>query len=132
METVKVVVNIPGLLEKGDILTSAGEGHDFNMFVKDGNFERSATIDYYSVCANIPTYFAWELDEEDTFVLKPEGRYLKIDEDIFVSNRSNSEINDRIEFFKDKIANTSNWEESVVYNNLIWFIDWLKGERELL
>jgi hypothetical protein len=122
METVKVIVNIPGLLEIGDILTSAGEGEDFTMFVKEGNFERSATIDYYSVCANIPTYFTWVLDENETFEAPA----------LFVAKRSIDEVSDRRDFFMKKAVEARTWEESTVYHNLVWFIDWLEGTAELI
>ena len=124
METVKVIVDIPGLLEKGDILTSEGEGFDFKLFVKKDGYERSALIDYYSVCANIPTYFNWSIDEEDLFVEEPVHSF-----EVF---RSEKEVKDRYEFFLDKAMKAKTWEESTVYHNLIWFIEWLKGEKELI
>jgi hypothetical protein len=142
METVKVIVNIPGLLKKGDILTSAGIGEDFVTGAivndsKEGTISRSASIDYYSVCANIPTYFSWVIEDEDIFEVDVEKEAALVDEynmDLFEYEvvRSRKEIAERLEFFKERAESTPNWEEAVVYNNLIWFVDWLTGKTELL
>lgn len=141
METVKALVEIPGLLEKGDILISASEGEDFvtGEITKNANGQavsRSATIDYYSVCASIPTYFTWVIDDEDVFepdLIKEARDIDEYNQELdFYFNRSPREIADRYDFFIEKATNAKNKEEKVVFNNLIWFIDWLTGKAELL
>ena len=146
METVKVIVNIPGLLKKGDILTSAGAGEDFVMgeVTKDKNgisVSHSARIDYYSVCAHIPTHFTWEIEDEDIFEPNKVEEYKEIDDynqerygylDNYIVQRSAAEIARRDQLFREKASHTTSVEESVVYNNLVWFIDWLTGRAELL
>lgn len=124
MERVKVIKDIPGLLRKGDILVSAEEGENFVMEEKTELGERKAIIDYYTVCDNIPVFFTWDLCDEDLFEAEAEPDYKIV--------RSGPEIAERVKFFKDQLGTLRGQEEIVVYNNLIWFVDWLTGKAELL
>jgi len=120
MERVRTLKNVPGLLKEGDILISPGEGEDFVMYEKTKNSERKATIDYYTVCDNIPIFFTWDIQDEEK------------EPDEYLITRSGDEIAERMRFFRDQLGTFRSDEETVVYNNLIWFMDWLTGKTELL
>lgn len=120
MEKVKVLVDIPNFLGKGDILVSESEGAVFELFEKTENSERSVSIDYYTVCGNIPTFFDWVF-EGDVF-----------EKESYKVVRSEEEIAERVEFFEAHLETFRSEEEQVVYNNLLWFVDWLTGKAELL
>ena len=124
MEKVKVLKNIPGLLKKDDILVSETEGADFKLDVikkeKGRQEERHASVDCNTVYHNIPIIFDWVI-EEDVF-----------EKESFKVVRSEEEIAERMQFFQDNIGPNSGQEKNVVFNNLVWFVDWLRGKAELL
>jgi len=120
MEKVKTLKDIPGFLEKGDVLTSEAEGENFELTIKDDLGERGVSIDYYTVCGNIPIFFDWVF-EGDVF-----------EKESYKVVRSEEEIAERAQFFQDNIGPYSGQEKNVVFNNLLWFIDWLTGKAELL
>jgi len=124
MEKVKVLQDIPGLLYEGDILISKEEGEDFKLdFEKtEQGFhqERHVTLDYMSVCGNIPTYFTWVFDEPEE------------EKESYKIVRSEKEIEDRMQFYRDNVGPNSGYEKNLVFNNLIWLLEWLTGRAELL
>jgi len=125
MEKVKVLKNIPGLLRKNDILVSETEGENFKLDEvkkEEGKQEeRHVSIDCRTVYKNIPSIFDWVIEDEDIF--EPES---------FKIVRSEDEIAERVQFFRDNIGPNSGREKNVVFNNLVWFVDWLTGKAELL
>lgn len=125
MEKVRVLKNIPGLLRKGEILVSATEGEDFKLdLVQDDSGlhqEKHVRLDYLSVCANIPTHFTWVVEDEDIF-----------EKESFKIVRSEAEIAERVQFYRDSIGPNAGHEKNVVFNNLLWLIEWLTGRAELL
>jgi hypothetical protein len=129
MEKVKVLKNIPGLLRKDDILISETEGADFkldnvevdNTPFKEKRSERHVSIGCTTVYQNIPSIFDWVIEDEDIF-----------EEESFKVVRSEEEIAERVQFFRDNIGPNSGQEKNVVFNNLVWFVDWLTGKAELL
>lgn len=134
MEKVKVVKAIPGLLEVGDILISPDAGCDFSLdetkITKDGSSERYISIDYVTVSENVPVFFEFqELENSIEEVIIKEDKPLDI-------IRSKSEIQERYKFFteRNKEAETQaqGSEANVVYTNLLWFIEWLYGKKQLM
>lgn len=125
MEKVIVVKRIPGILEIGDVLTSDAFGHDFILEQKKrsaaSTSERYVNLDYYTVSGNIPEYFDFVIDE---------GEYEKFDFNII---RSAEELEKRYNYFVEQmnIASTGS-EQETVYANLVWFIEWLTGLKELV
>lgn len=130
MEKVKVLKNVTGLFKKGDILVSSDEGADFKLDLvveKDGRKEeRHTRVDCLTVYRNIPSLFDWVIDYEEDTVEKGEPL------ETFKIVRSEREIADRVEFFRSQLETFRSDEESTVYNNLLWFVDWLTGKAELL
>lgn len=123
MEKVIVIKRIPGILEIGDILTSDSFGEDFILEQKEttrtGSKERYVNLDYETVCGNIPHYFDFVDEEED----------YDID---FKIVRSEEEIKKRYNYFINRMNSASpGTEQDVVYHNLVWFIEWLTGDKDL-
>ena len=138
MEKVVVLRNVRGLLKKGDILVSEGFGKNFKMEYAKENKEFTETkrveVDYFSVCENIPVLFDFTIDEEE---------YESLEDYLFKTNykvvRSEEEIKERALYYKEQaiLAETSGEakgakEAMIVYNNLLWLIDWLTGKTELI
>lgn len=138
MEKVVVLRNVRGLLKKGDILVSEGFGKNFKMEYVKENKEFTETkrveVDYFSVCENIPELFDFTVDEEE---------YESLEDYLFKTNykvvRSEEEIKERALYYKEQaiLAETSGEskgakEAMIVYNNLLWLIDWLTGKTELI
>ena len=126
MEKVKVVKAIPGILNVGDYLTAPIPGSDFKLeetkITNKGSNERYISLDYVSVSENIPEFFelATEALLED----------IEIDDSI---QRSESQIDERYDFFKEQYENAApGSEEQIVYKNLMWLIEWLYGKAELV
>ena len=95
---------------------------------------KKVEVDYFSVCENIPELFDFTVDEEE---------YGSLDDYLFKTNykvvRSEEEIKERALYYKEQaiLAETSGEakgakEAMVVYNNLLWLIDWLTGKTELI
>ena len=129
MERVKVVKAIPGILEVGDILVSPQAEEDFCLeetkITEQGSSERYISMDYVTVSENIPQFFQFELFEDDFYKEEVEEEFeiVRTKEDIFK----------RKEFFEDQFnKSVIGSEQQVVYKNLMWFIDWLTGEKELI
>jgi hypothetical protein len=137
MEKVKVVKAIPGILNVGDILISPIPGADFNLaeteVTKDGSSERYVSLDYVTVSENISEFFVPEVEiPEELIELDVEECCGKCYRNLFI-NRPLIEIDNRYDFFVDKAAHAiPGSEEHVVYQNLIWLIDWLRGDTELI
>ena len=120
MEKVRVVRDVPGMLKVGDVLTSFTTGGDFVLEEKDANNERFVSIDYVTVSNNVPDYFEFEIEMVES-------------EQCGCLMRCLSEVEDRREFFKRQLeVATPGSEAELVYSNLIWFIEWLVKEKELL
>jgi len=132
-EKVIVVKNKLDLgLYKGDILVVSKEGNDFELEqafedVGDGYFKTakySTSVDYTTVSENIPEYFDLIVEDEK---IEP------------VKSRSIKEIKDRIKYFGKCIDNYmadldrdfTYDEPLVVWNNLIWNLEWVLGYRDL-
>lgn len=132
MEKVKVVKAIPGILNVGDTLVSPVEGADFCLeetkVTKGGSSERFVSLDYVTVSENIPSFFVFDNEvEELDFELDPETLCDKH------SWRSSKEVTDRYNFFTKQFESSIPGSEAqVVYKNLMWFIEWLKGNIELI
>jgi len=150
MEKVKVVKTIPGMLKKGDILVSPVAGADFVLDETDvtvnGVSERFVSMDYVTVCENIPRIFELVLDEVDAecyfcgscsdcgcTTTEEELADLDIELGPNAIVKTEEEIQARYEFFKEKFQNSyPNTEAQVVYKNLMWFIEWLQGKAQLI
>ena len=126
MEKVRVVRDVPGMLKVGDVLTSFTTGGDFVLEEKDANNERFVSIDYVTVSNNVPDYFEFEVELVEVPLCSCDN--------CSTSNiRTPYEINDRREFFERQLeVATPGSEAELVYSNLIWFIEWLVKEKELL
>jgi len=125
-EKVIVVKRIPGILEVGDILISDGFGQDFILELRDvsksGSMERYVNLDYYTVSGNIPEYFDFVIEDEES------GEDFE-----FEIRRSNEEIKKRYNYFIGRMGEAPlGTEERVVYCNLVWFIEWLTGVKDLV
>ena len=153
MEKVKVVKAIPGILKVGDIMVSPAAGEDFVLSETDitvgGSSERWVSLDYVTVSENIPAFFTVEVDEQpfsecyfcgacdncDCVTSKDELNALGIElgPEVETVARTDKDIQDRYEFFAKQFDRSIPGSESqVVYKNLMWFIEWLRGETELL
>jgi hypothetical protein len=139
MEKVKVVKAIPGILEVGDVLVR--EGNDF-IFIDEHSCdgfgcERSVyfNVDKETVYENIPTYFVFEVDDSEIEVVErkltaKEISSMLVEKEVI---RTPKEIAERVKFFEEMLDWRFNTEESkVVFQNMLWFIEWLHGERDLL
>jgi hypothetical protein len=128
MEKVLVVKEVPGMLNIGDVLKLDDNGNFF-LSEENGKVSRYVNIDYVTVSDNIPEYFDYifDLQEsvcqecEDCDCIKP------------FTFRSVGEVNARLEFFQRQLdMSFPGSEAETVFTNLIWFIEWLKGEKNLL
>lgn len=124
MEKVIVIKRIPGILEIGDTLISDSFGEDFILEKKEttrtGSKERYVNLDYETVCGNIPHYFDFVIEEDE---------YQDID---FKIVRTDEDIKKRYNYFINKMnAASTGSEQDVIYHNLVWFIEWLTGIKEL-
>jgi hypothetical protein len=134
MEKVKVVKAIPGLLKVGDVLISPAAGCDFNLeeTVKNGSntSERYVSLDYVTVSENIPQFFVFDLLDFENKCMDCEACTCG---DIEEAMRTDAEIEDRYFFFQEQFEKAKpNSEQAVVFQNLIWFIEWLYGYKELV
>jgi hypothetical protein len=133
MEKVRVVKEVPGMLKVGDVLTCYITGGDFVLEEKNENNERFVSIDYVTVSNNVPDYFEFEVElvEVPQFC---DGCYeCTCGDTVTDVRRSDAEIEARREFFQRQLNDSVPGSESeVVFQNLIWFIEWLVGEKELL
>jgi hypothetical protein len=151
MEKIKVVRAIPGILNVGDVLISPITGADFNLEETEvsinSSTERYVSLDYVTVSENVPQYFEFELDYtvvadsecykcgncEDCGCTWTKKELEEQDINFPTVTRTPDQINSRYNFFIDK-ANAAKIgsEEHVVYQNLIWLIDWLRGDAEII
>jgi len=134
MEKVKVVKAIPGLLKVGDVLISPAVGCDFNLEetvkTSTNTSERYVSLDYVTVSSNIPQFFVFDLSDFENKCMDCEsctcGETLE-------AIRTDAEIEDRYFFFHEQFENSRpNSEQAVVFQNLMWFIEWLYGYKELV
>jgi hypothetical protein len=130
MEKVKVVKAVPGILNVGDVLVAPEIGADFcieeTTITKQGSSERYVSLDYTTVSENVPTFFEFENEAEEIEELED----LEIE---LECERTDYEIAERYNHYRNMFELA--WpgsEEQVVYQNLMWFIEWLKGKRELI
>ena len=133
MEKVRVIREVPGMLKVGDVLTSFSTGGDFVLEEKFENNERFVSIDYVTVSNNVPDYFEFEIEmvESPRFC---NGCYECTCGDVITdAKRSDLEIEKRREFFQEQLnKSVPGSEQEVVFQNLIWFIQWLVGEKQLI
>ena len=133
MEKVRVVREVPGMLKVGDVLTSFTTGGDFVLEEKFENNERFVSIDYVTVSNNVPDYFEFEIEmvESPKFC---NGCYeCTCGDTVTDVKRSDLEIEARREFFQEQLnKSVPGSEQEVVFQNLIWFIEWLVGEKQLI
>lgn len=135
MEKVKVVKPIAGILKVGDILISPVEGADFCMeevnVTSRGSNERFVSLDYVTVSENVPYFFEFEKEEELELEIDDECCDSSCDCGEF--NRSREDVDARYNFFSEKFDESPNGSEAqVVYKNLMWFIEWLYGQKEVI
>lgn len=133
MEKVEVVKAVPGILKIGDVLVSTESGADFCLeeteVTKHGSSERFISLDYITVCENVPQFFEFVGPDEDFCEEECPESDVEISSDIV---RADYEIGERNEFFQKQFSNSLPGSEAqVVYKNLIWFIDWLYGRKEV-
>ena len=134
MEKVKVVKAIPGVLNIGDVLTSPSTGCDFILAettVKGNSTnERFVRLDYITVSSSIPEHFVFDLsDYENEF--KDQEACEKVKGD-YNAARTDGEIGERYWFYQEQFDNAMpGSEQEIVFQNLMWFIDWLYGHKEL-
>jgi hypothetical protein len=144
MEKVKVVKAIPGLLKVGDVLISPAVGCDFNLEetvkTSTNTSERYVSLDYVTVSSNIPQFFVFDLSDFENKCIDcdactcgdSEPCFYCDDYDIAIMH-TNLEVAERYEFFQEQFANSRpNSEQAVVFQNLMWFIEWLYGYKELV
>lgn len=153
MEKVKVVKAIPGMLNEGDVLISPEAGCDFCLEEqkKAGNTTstRYVSLDYSTVSANIPEFFEFVVDEEEDAEVEYVSEVLnrcencedctceEADEAVNYSHepfahRTNRQIEARYKYFSEQFEDAEEGSEAqVVYKNLMWFIEWLYGFKEL-
>lgn len=135
MEKVKVVKPIAGILKTGDILISPVDGADFCLeevnVTSRGSNERFISLDYVTVSENVPYFFEF-LEKED------EEPTIELDDDCDCAcctefARTRDEVNARYDFFSEKYNESPVGSEAqVVYKNLMWFIEWLYGQKEVI
>ena len=135
MEKVKVVKPIAGILKVGDVLISPVEGADFCMeevnVTSRGSNERFVSLDYVTVSENVPYFFEFEKEEELELEIDDECCDSSCDCGEF--NRSREDVDARYNFFSEKFDESPNGSEAqVVYKNLMWFIEWLYGQKEVI
>lgn len=137
MEKVKVVKAIPGILNVGDELVSVAPGEDFVLseteVTQGGSSNRWVSLDYVTVSENIPAFFTVEIENECDSC---DCCDCWCEEDIELDNsvvKTDKEIQDRYDFFQKQFNKAASGSEAeVVYQNLMWFIDWLRGKAQLL
>jgi hypothetical protein len=137
MEKVVVVKEIPGMLYEGDVLTSYVHQGDFLLEEKSKNSERYVSLDYLTVSQNIPEFFDYFIEETIDMTGKAkicDGCFeCTCGDTVTDIRRSDLEIEARRDFFQKELdASIPGSESEVVYSNLIWFIEWLTGQKELL
>lgn len=136
MEKVKVVKAIPGLLKVGDVLISPAAGCDFNLEETEikGNStsERYVSLDYVTVSSNIPAFFAFDLSDFENQCVDCDACTCGDSDEFNTIVHTDTEIGDRYWFFQEQLAAADTKEQAVVYQNLIWFIEWLYGHKELV
>jgi hypothetical protein len=138
MEKVVVVKEIPGMLHVGEVLVKEGGlAGDFIFEQKEENNERFVSIDYVTVSDNIPEYFDYVIEStrecqncEECECVKKSPALLKRFCEV---ERDGYEIAERLSFYENHLEQaTPGSEMEVVYQNLIWFIEWLNGKKQLL
>jgi hypothetical protein len=138
MEKVIVKKDIPGILKAGDILALEGDSFFLSGNESDDFFTDSwyVNIDKVTVYDNIPSFFEFIVDESEISVKEKTFTDEEVIEMLTSKEvaRSPKEIKERYEFYKDRLGYPffNGNEGKIVYQNLIWFIDWLYGERDLL
>ena len=139
MERVKVVKPIAGILKVGDILISPVEGADFCLeevnVTSRGSNERFISMDYVTVSENVPYFFEFEKEEDIDLETKEECGCDDEECDCYrdVRIRCRNEVDARYKFFSEQFDNASEGSEAqIVYKNLMWFIEWLYGQKEVL
>jgi hypothetical protein len=143
MEKVKVVRDIPGILKVGDILVSSFPQDDFVLseteINRNGENERYVSFDYVTISENVPTFFEFETEDIQTIEVEDCcGCYdcdCIMNEGVSAGNEmaSPKEVIDRYNFFSEQFDNAAPGSEAqVVYRNLMWFIEWMFGERKLI
>lgn len=130
MEKVQVVKPVAGILKVGDILVSPVEGADFCLeevnVTSKGSSERFVSLDYITVSENIPQFFIFITDEFETVIEEDNDECGEF-------NRSRDQVNERYEFYRGKFEEAGDGTEAqIVYRNLMWFIEWLYGQAELI
>lgn len=130
MEKVLVVKEVPGMLKVGDVLVADLKG-DFYLSEENDNVSRYVNIDYTTVSDNIPEYFDYVLELKESECGECECEDCGWQPLDFY--RSPAEVEERLEFFKKQLSNSfAGSEAETVFTNLIWFIEWLKGQKNLL
>ena len=140
MEKVRVVREVPGMLKVGDVLTSYTTGGDFVLEEKFENNEKFVSIDYVTVSNNVPDYFEFEIELVESAIDMTgkakicDGCYeCTCGDTVTDVKRSDLEIEKRREFFQECLdRSVPGSEQEVVFQNLIWFIEWLVGEKQLI
>lgn len=136
MEKVKVVKAIPGMLNVGDILISHSLlGADFELEEKDGNNERYVSLDYTTVSENMPKFFQpVEITDDDELVQWKGCDCCDCHDAVRVGDEKTAdEIQTRYVFFQEQFDNAApGSEKEIVYKNLMWFIEWMYGYKELV
>lgn len=138
MEKIKVVKEIPGLLSVGETLISSVPGADFileeSMFINDiSKSSRFVSLGYTTVSENIPEFFVFE-DTEPLAISDGFNTYYDCELPIKIAkDKTQSEVIDRYVFFQQNYENAiPGSEQEVVYKNLMWFIEWMYGYKELV
>ena len=133
MEKVRVVREVPGMLKVGDVLTSFSTGGDFVLEEKFENNERFVSIDYVTVSNNVPDYFEFEIEMVEVPQFCNGCYECTCGDTVTDVKRSDLEIEARREFFQEQLnKSVPGSEQEVVFQNLIWFIEWLVGEKQLI
>lgn len=137
MEKVKVVKPIAGILKAGDILISPVDGADFCLeevnVTSKGSNERFISLDYVTVSENVPYFFEFLQKEDEELTIELDDECCDCSCDCGEFNRSRDEVDARYGFFSQKYDESPNGSEAqVVYKNLMWFIEWLYGQKEVI
>jgi hypothetical protein len=138
MEKVKVVKPINGILNAGDILVSPILGADFCLsetnVTSNGASERFVSLDYVTVSENIPQFFTFVgPDFEIVFDDEESDECEECDCMCREFERSRDEVDERYGFYSEKFEQApAGSEAQIVYRNLMWFIEWLYGQANLI